>query len=107
MSYKWTRDVATETARQEKSLNGEKVLSSRDAFGALTEYFDLLQVDFSDIEHHLREFRLNLDVHGLEEMELTAAQIRDDAIRTATSAIELAAIAWQAEDYLKGLRSNE
>lgn len=100
MSYKWTRDIVTETARQEKKLNGETIVSTRDGYGALVEYYDLLDADKDDVEESLKQFRQELELHGWEEMELTAKEIKEDAIRTATSAIELATIAWQVEDFL-------
>lgn len=100
MSYKWTRDVVKLTAKQERALNGEEIVSSRDGYGALVEYYDLLDADKDDVEESLKQFRQELGFHGLEEMELTAKQLKEDAIRTATSAIELATIAWQVEDFL-------
>lgn len=101
MSYKWTRDVVRLTAKQERALNGEEIVSARDGYGALVEYYDLLDADKDDVEESLKQFRQELELHGLEEMELTAKQLKEDAIRTATSAIELATIAWQVEDFLK------
>lgn len=101
MSYKWTRDIVTETARMEKNLNGETIASNRDGYGAMVEYYDILDAYKDDVEESLKQFRQELGLHGLEEMELTAKQIKEDAIRTATSAIELATVAWQVEDHLK------
>lgn len=100
MSYKWTRDVVRLTAKQERTLNGEEIVSARDGYGALVEYYELLDADKDDVEESLKQFRQELELHGLEEMELTAKQLKEDAIRTATSAIELATIAWQVEDFL-------
>ena len=108
MSYKWTRDIVTDTARQEKKLNGETIVSTRDGYGALVEYYDLLDTDKDAVEESLKQFRQELRINGLEVMELTAKQLKEDAIRTATSAIELATVAWQVEDHLKSCaRVNE
>lgn len=101
MCYKWIRDVVTETMWHEKKLNREEIVSARDGFGALVEYYDILDAYKDDVEESLKQFRQELGLHGLEEMELTAKQIKEDAIRTATSAIELATVAWQVEDHLK------